>query len=113
MKELKVICRKERVEKVVAALRAAGVPRLTVSHVHSLGSGVDPEHYRLSAEEGGAYTEKAKIELVCQAEAVPRLVQVVQDNGRTGQRGDGVIFVTEIERVVKIRTGDENALALL
>lgn len=113
MKELKVICRKERVEDVVAALRAAGVPRLTVSHVHSLGSGVDPEHYRLSFEEGAPYTEKAKIELVCPAEDVPRFVDIVRENGRTGQRGDGVIFVTEIEQVVKIRTGDQNALALL
>lgn len=113
MKELKIICRKERVEDVVAELRAAGVPRLTVSHVHSLGSGVDPEHYRVSFEEGTAYTEKAKIELVCQAEDVPRFVGIVRATGRTGQRGDGVIFLTEIEQVVKIRTGDENALALL
>ena len=113
MKELKIICRKERVEDLVAALRAAGVPRLTVSHVHSLGSGVDPEHYRLSFEEGAPCTEKAKIELVCRAEDVPRFVEIVRENGRTGQRGDGVIFVTEIEQVVKIRTGDENALALL
>lgn len=113
MKELKVICRKERLEDVVAALRAAGVPRMTVSHVHSLGSGVDPEHYRLSLEEGAPYTEKAKIELVCRAEDAPRFVDIVRETGRTGQRGDGVIFVTEIEQVVKIRTGDENALALL
>lgn len=113
MKELKIICRKERVEDVVAALRAAGVPRLTVSHVHALGSGVDPEHYRLSFEEGAPYTEKAKIELVCRAEDLLRFVDIVRENGRTGQRGDGVIFVTKIEQVVKIRTGDENALALL
>jgi len=113
MKELKVICRKERVEDVVAALRAAGVPRLTVSHVHSLGSGVDPEHYRMSFEEGAAHTEKAKIELVCRSADVPQLLDAIRQYGCTGQRGDGVIFVTEIERVVKIRTGDENALALL
>ncbi|NIR61399.1 MAG: P-II family nitrogen regulator [Gammaproteobacteria bacterium] len=113
MKELKVICRKERVERVVATLRAAGVPRLTLSHVHALGSGVDPEHYRLAFEEGAAYTEKAKIELVCRGEDVPRLVDLVLESCRTGQRGDGVIFVTDIARVVKIRTGDENALALL
>lgn len=113
MTELKVICRTERVECVVAALRAAGVPRLTVSHVHALGSGVDPEHYRLSFEEGGAYTEKAKIELVCRGEDVPRLIDVVRSSCSTGQRGDGMILVTEIERIVKIRTGAENELALL
>jgi nitrogen regulatory protein PII len=113
MKEIKVICRKERVADLVAALRAAGVPRLTVSHVHALGSGVDPEHYSLSFEDGAAYTGKAKIELVCKARDVSRLLEVVRTNGRSGHRGDGVIFVTPIEQVVKIRTGDEDALALL
>lgn len=54
MQEIKAFLRRERAQSVVAALRNAGVPRLTLSHVHSLGSGVDPEHYRLSFEEGGA-----------------------------------------------------------
>lgn len=113
MKELKIICRRERVHEVVSALRAAGVPRLTISHVHALGSGVDPSDYRVSGEEGAAYTAKAKIELVCRADDVARLLDVVRTHGRTGERGDGVVFVTNIEQVVKIRTGDENTLALL
>jgi nitrogen regulatory protein PII len=113
VKLLKIIMRLERVDRVVRELRNAGVPRLTVSHVHSLGTGVDPEHYRLSSEDGGAYTEKAKIEVVCKADDVPRLVEVVREHAGTGRRGDGVIFVSDVERVVKIRTGEENALALL
>lgn len=113
MKELKIICRKERVADVAAALRAAGVPRMTISYVHALGSGVDPEHYRVSLDEGAAYTEKARLELVCRAEDVARLIDVVRSNGRTGDRGDGMIFVSDVERVVKVRTGDENTLALL
>lgn len=113
MKEIKAIVRKERVEDVVAALRAAGVPRLTLTHVHALGSGVDPQHYRLSLEEGGAYTEKAKLELVCQANDVDRLVEIVCKCSRTGHRGDGVVFVSDIERAVKVRTGEENILATL
>jgi nitrogen regulatory protein P-II 1 len=113
MKEIKAILRKERVQAVVSALKTAGVPRLTVSHVHSLGAGVDPEDYRLSMEEGGAYTEKAKLELVCNAHDVPRLLEIVRREAKTGERGDGVIFVTNIEGVTKIRTGDQNELALL
>lgn len=60
MKRIDAIVRTERVSAVVAALRKAGVVRLTVSHVHTLGYGVDPEDYRLSFEEGAAYSEKAK-----------------------------------------------------
>jgi nitrogen regulatory protein P-II 1 len=113
MKQVKVICRKECVAAVAAALRQSGTPRLTISHVHALGSGVDPEHYRMSLEEEAAYTEKAKLELVCQADDVDRVIDLVRQHAKTGQRGDGVIFVSDVERVVKIRTGDENALALL
>lgn len=112
MKRIEAIVRTERVEDVVAALRAEGVPRLTVSHVHALGSGVDPEHYRLSFEEGAAYTEKAKILLVCPDERADALIESIRREARTGHRGDGVVFVSEIERACKIRTGAENALAL-
>lgn len=112
MKRIEAIVRTERVGAVVAALREAGIPRLTVSHVHAIGSGIDPEHYRLSFEEGAAYTEKAKILLVCPADAVGSAVEAIREEGRTGHRGDGVVFVSEVERVVKIRTGAEDALAL-
>jgi nitrogen regulatory protein PII len=50
MKELKVYCRKERVDELVHALRLAGVPHMTVTHVRSLGSGVDPKHAGISWE---------------------------------------------------------------
>lgn len=113
MKRIEAIVRIERVAPTVAALREAGIPRVTVSHVHALGSGVDPEHYRLSFEEGGAYTEKAKILLVCPAETVDRAVEAIRTEGRTGHRGDGVVFVSDVERVVKIRTGAEDSLALM
>ncbi len=112
MKLVKAIVRTERVEHVVTGLRKAGIPRLTISHVHSLGSGVDPEHYRLSFEAGAAYTEKAKIEFVCRSEDAARLVEVICKEARTGHRGDGIISVLNVERCVKIRTGDENYLAL-
>lgn len=113
MKLLKAIIRIERVEHVVAGLREAGVPRLTISHVHALGSGVDPEHYRLSLEAGAAYTEKAKIELICHTEDVERLLDVVRSRACTGHRGDGVIAVLDVERCLKVRTGDEDQLALM
>ena len=111
MKLLRIICREDRVDAVVASLRAAGALRLFIAHVHSIGSGVDPEHYSFSA--GGAYTKKAKIEIVCSADDVAGLVAAVREKANTGQRGDGVIIISDIERVVKIRTGEENVVALL
>ena len=113
MKEIKAILRKERAQAVVTALRTAGVPRLTVCHVHALGSGVDPEHYRLSLEEGSAYTEKVKLEVVCDESDVQSLVDIIRREAATGHRGDGILFVCAVERAVGIRTGDEGALALV
>lgn len=111
MKLLRIICRDDRVDAVVRALRTAGAPRLFIDHVHSIGSGVDPEHYRFG--DGGAYTRKAKIEVVCRADDLAELVRAVREHARTGNRGDGVILVSDVERVVKIRTGDEDLAALL
>ena len=111
MKLLRIICREERLNAVVAALRASGALRLFVTPVHSIGSGVDPEHYSFS--EGGAYTRKAEIEVVCRAVDVTRLVAAVRAKANTGQRGDGIIIVSDVDRVVKIRTGEENVVALL
>ena len=51
MKRIEIILRPERVEGTIRALKEAGVPRLHVSHVHAIGSGVDPEHFRVSFEE--------------------------------------------------------------
>lgn len=113
MKKIEIVLRTERVERVLRDLRKAGVPRLTVTHVHSVGSGVDPENYQLAFEEGAAYTEHAKITVIVGSDEVSRLVDVVCESACTGHRGDGVIFVSGIERVVKIRTGVEDAMALL
>lgn len=112
MNEIKAYVRPEQVEQVVRALRDAGVPHMTVTHVRSLGSGVDPEHMRVSLETGGWYTETAKIEFVCAEREVDRLVRSVQDNARTGKRGDGIIFAHQVDRAVKILTGAEGPSAL-
>ncbi len=113
MKLLKFIVRKERVEAVLRALREAQVARLFICHVHAVGSGVDPEDYRLSFEEGSAYTEKSKIEVVVPDSRADELIDVIRRHAFTGHQGDGIICVSPIERVVKIRTGDENAIALV
>jgi nitrogen regulatory protein P-II 1 len=113
MKEVKIVLRKDRVDPVVHALAAGDVPRFHVSHVHVLGAGVDPEDVRVSLEEGSRYTEKAKIEVFCRAADVDRVVALVREHACTGRRGDGLIAVTSLERIVGIRTGEEDLLAVV
>jgi nitrogen regulatory protein P-II 1 len=112
MQEIKVYLRKEKVDDVVHALRDAGITHMTVTHVWSLGSGVDPEDFRISFETGTQYTDKAKLEFVCPEPDVDVLVPIIEANARTGDPGDGIIFVSPVGRAVKIRTGVEGRAAL-
>ena len=112
MKEIKVYLRKSRVDAVVHALREAGIAHMTVTHVHTLGSLADPEEVRISFETGTTYTEHAKLEFVCPEPDVDRLVPVIRSTARTGEPGDGVLFVSPVDRAVKIRTGAEGRAAL-
>jgi nitrogen regulatory protein P-II 1 len=112
MKEIKAYLRKKRVDAVVHALREAGVTHMTITHVHTLGSLTDPVNVRISFETGTTYTEHAKLELVCSEPDVDMLIPLIEMNARTGEPGDGIIYVSPVERAVKIRTGLEGREAL-
>ena len=112
MREIKLYLRKDRVDAVVHALRDAGVRQMTVSHVHTLGNLADPEHVRISFETGTTYTEHAKLEFVCSEPDVEVLIPVITAAARTGDPGDGIIFVSPVERAVRIRSGAEGREAL-
>ncbi|MEX2610904.1 MAG: P-II family nitrogen regulator [Gemmatimonadota bacterium] len=112
MKEIKAIVRTERVQAVVKAIEEIGAVRILICHVHSLGAGVDPEDYRVSFEEGATYTEKSKVEVVCRDESVDGILSALSAAARTGHPGDGIIVVTDLERVLQVRTGDEGVMAL-
>jgi nitrogen regulatory protein PII len=113
LREIKTIIRTDAVARLLEALREAGVARVWVSHVHSIGSGVDPKDLRVSFEAGGTYTEKAKLEFVAPASEVEALTGVIRRHGGAGHRGDGVVLVTDVAAVVNVRTGDRDRLALL
>lgn len=112
MREVKAYLRKEKVDDVVRALRDHGIEHLTISHVRSFGTGVDPRHQRVSFEAGTTYTEKAKLEFVCSEPEVEHLVPVIRAHAITGEPGDGVIFVSPVDYALKIRTGAEGREAL-
>lgn len=112
MKELKIYLRKERVDAVVHALRDAGITHMTLTHVQALGSGVDPNDFGISFETGTTITDKAKLEFVCAEPDVEALIPVIQAAARTGEPGDGIVFVSPVDRATKIRTGAQGRAAL-
>ena len=113
MRDVKAIVRTDCVQDLIQALKDAEVTRFYVSRVHAFGAGVDPKDYRLSIDEGGTYTEKAKVEFLCRAERCDELVGLIREWSRTGHRGDGVVIVTDVTDVVNVRTGDHDRIALL
>lgn len=113
MKDVKAIVRKECVTELLNALRDSGVSRFYLSRIHAVGGGVDPEDFDVSFVEGSVYTEKTKIEFVCETDRADELVDVVRSWARTGQRGDGIVIVSNVTDVIDVRTGDHDQMALL
>ena len=110
--EIRAIVRREMLDRVVHCLKASGVPRLTVTRVHAIGAGVDPAAAKVSLDEGTEYADKAMIQFVCAGERCEMFSQLIVREGRTGRRGDGVVFVQPVLDVVKIRTGQQGLAAL-
>lgn len=112
MKLLKAFVRSSRVDAVVHALEAAGAPGITISRVHGVGYGYEPLLFTLSPSEFKRTLPVSKVEVVCAEAAVDRLIEVLAEAARTGSQGDGIVFVTPVERAVKVRTGKEGSAAL-
>lgn len=113
LKEMKTIVRTDTVARLVEALEKEGVTRFWISHIHSIGTGVDPEDFRLSFDDGGSYTEKAKIEFLVRADRADMIVDLIRTHCGTGHRGDGVVVVTDVDTVINVRTGARDRLGLL
>ena len=112
MKLLSCFIRPEQLDAVTAALDALGVGGITVTDVRGFGRQKGQvEHYR-----GGEYTirfiPKVRLEVAVRAQEVDRVMAAIHSAGRTGQVGDGKLFVTELRNVVRIRTGERGTGAL-
>ncbi len=112
MKKIEVIIRPGKLEEVKAALSKYGIRGMTVSEVAGCGlQKGKKEVYR-----GNEYTidllPKVKVEIVVGQERVAELVDLLVATTRTGQIGDGKIFIYPVEDAVRIRTGERGLTAL-
>ncbi len=112
MKRIECIIRPIRFEAVKNALNEVGVYGMTVTDVRGFGRQQGhTEKYR-----GSTYTinllPKIKLEVVVPDERVEEVIEVILDSARTGEIGDGKIFVSEVLEVVRIRSGERGESAL-
>ena len=112
MKLITAIVKPFKVDDVKDALKAAGVMGMTVTEVRGFGrQGGHTETYR-GAEYTIDFLPKIKVELVVDDAVVDQVVDVVTSAAATGKIGDGKIWVTSVDRLVRIRTGEQGTDAI-
>jgi nitrogen regulatory protein PII len=112
MKKVEAIIRPFKLEDVKIALVNAGIVGMTVSEVRGFGRQKGQvERYR-GSEFTVEFLQKLKLEIVVDDDKVDTVVGAIQDAARTGEIGDGKIFVSTIDAVVRIRTGDRDSGAI-
>jgi nitrogen regulatory protein PII len=112
MKKVEAIIRPFKLEDVKIALVNAGIVGMTVSEVRGFGRQKGQvERYR-GSEFTVEFLQKLKLEIVVDDDRVDTVVNAIQDAARTGEIGDGKIFISTIDAVIRIRTGDRDSGAI-
>ncbi|HLM41320.1 MAG TPA: P-II family nitrogen regulator [Microvirga sp.] len=112
MKIVMAVIKPFKLEEVRDALTALGVHGLTVTEVKGYGRQKGHTEIYRGAEYAVSFLPKLKIEVAVAGELVPQVIEAITSSARTGQIGDGKIFVVSLEKAVRIRTGETDADAL-
>jgi nitrogen regulatory protein P-II 1 len=112
MKKIEAIVKPFKLDEVREALSEVGVTGLTVTEVKGFGRQKGHTELYRGAEYVVDFLPKVKIEVVVAATQVDRAIDAIVKAARTGKIGDGKIFVTSVEHVVRIRTGETNEAAV-
>jgi nitrogen regulatory protein P-II 1 len=106
MKKVEAILRHFKLDAVKEALNAKGVQGMTVTEVRGFGRQKGHKEMYRGAEYTIDFLPKVKVEVVVPADDVAGVVEVILKAARTGEVGDGKIFVTDLASVIRIRTGE-------
>ncbi|WP_296754776.1 P-II family nitrogen regulator [Thiobacillus sp.] len=112
MKFVTAIIKPFKLDEVREALSAIGVTGLTVTEVKGFGRQKGHTELYRGAEYVVDFLPKVKIEIAISAELLERVIEAIEKAANTGKIGDGKIFVTSLEQVVRIRTGESGPDAL-
>ena len=112
MKLIITIIKPYKLDEVREALAGIGVSGITVTEVKGFGRQKGHTELYRGAEYVVDFLPKVRVEVVVSDDMVDRAIEVIEAAARTGKIGDGKIFVTPVEQVVRIRTGETGAAAL-
>ncbi|WP_299073987.1 nitrogen regulatory protein P-II [uncultured Paraglaciecola sp.] len=108
MKKIEAVIKPFKMDDVREALSEVGVSGMTVTEVKGFGRQKGHTELYRGAEYSVDFLPKVKIELIVANDQVDRCIEAIMNTAQTGKIGDGKIFVCEVERVIRIRTGEEN-----
>lgn len=112
MKKVEAIIRPFKLDEVKIALVNAGIVGMTVSEVRGFGRQKgQTERYR-GSEYTVEFLQKLKVEIVVEDDQVDMVVEKIISASRTGEIGDGKIFISPVEQIIRIRTGERNLEAI-
>ncbi|MFP6701733.1 MAG: P-II family nitrogen regulator [Planctomycetaceae bacterium] len=112
MKKIEAIIRHFKLEEVKDALTEIGVQGMTVSEVRGFGRQKGHKEQYRGTEYTVDFLPKVKMEVVVGDDDAEQVIEVIQQTSRTGQIGDGKIFVFDLENMIRIRTGESGESAL-
>lgn len=112
MVKIEAIIRPSKLDDVKAALDDIGVKGITVTNVMGAGKQRGRTQYYRGQEYVVNLLDKTKIETIVADDAVDKVVNTIAEAARTGEIGDGKIFLSRIDEVVRIRTGERGEIAL-
>ena len=112
MKKIEAIIKPFKLDEVKEALQEVGLKGMTVTEVKGFGRQKGHTELYRGAEYVVDFLPKLKLEVVVNDADVPKVVQTLEQSAKTGQIGDGKIFVVPMEQVIRIRTGESGSNAI-
>ena len=112
MKKIEAIIKPFKLDEVKEGLTELGVHGMTISEVKGFGRQRGHTEIYRGAEYQVDFVPKLKLEVVVDAELVSQVVDTIEKNAKTGSIGDGKIFVSPLEEVIRIRTGERGEEAI-
>jgi nitrogen regulatory protein P-II 2 len=112
MKIVMAVIKPFKLDEVRDALTRIGVQGLTVTEVRGYGRQKGHTEIYRGAEYAVSFLPKIKLEIACPSDQVDKVVETIASAAKTGQIGDGKIFVTALDHAIRIRTGEADAAAL-
>jgi nitrogen regulatory protein P-II 1 len=112
MKKIEAIIKPFKLDEVKDALNSIGVQGITVTEVKGFGRQKGHTELYRGAEYVVDFLPKVKIEIIAADALVSKIVETIETTAKTGRIGDGKIFVTPVEEVIRIRTGERGESAI-